>query len=173
LEVGKRHYRRRIGVLKEHWKLVDEVSNSGLRAPLAVVDPRGQNLFGNLKFVAKKADLFLFGFKVFTIKVGQNKIQHSNPALDEVDFMVAPVADVLAVDLAVETAGEQVIDRSAFWKAFGPGVALGLKFVPEKGRTLAPMGVGEGEKLSSHKVARMCRYDVEKPGLGFGVPESF
>ncbi len=87
--------------------------------------------------------------------------------------MFAAVADVLAVDLAVETAGEQVIDGSAFWKTFGPGVALGLKFVPEEGRALAPMGVGEGEKLACHKVAGMCRYDVEKAGLGFGVAESF
>ena len=83
------------------------------------------------------------------------------------------IANVLAVDLAVETAGEQVIDRSALWKAFGPGVVLGVKFVPEDGRALAPMGVGEGEKLTCHKVAGMRRYNVEKASLRFGVAESF
>ena len=65
-----------------------------------------------------------------------------------------------------------MIDRSAFWKTFGPSVALGLKFVPEEGRALAPKGVGEGEKLACHKVAGMCRYDVEKASLRFGVAES-
>src|SRR5271156_627221 len=105
--------------------------------------------------------------------VQENEIEHGDAPLNELDFVLAAIANVLAVDLAVETAGEQVIDRSALGKAFGPGVTLSVKFVPEKGGALAPMGVGEGEKLSSNKVAGMCRYDVQKPGLRFGVAESF
>src|SRR5258708_39557025 len=93
--------------------------------------------------------------------------------MDVFDFVFAAIANVFAVDLPVETAGEQVIDRSALWKAFGPGVTLGLKFVPGDGRALAPMGFGEGEKLTRHKVAGMRRYDVEKASLRFGVAESF
>jgi hypothetical protein len=125
-----------------------------------VVDPRGQNLFGNLKFVAKKADLFLFGFKVFTIKVGQNKIQHSNPALDEVDFMVAPVADVLAVDLAVEPTGEKMVNRPTPWKTLYAGMFVGVKFAPEVCGALAPMRTSEGQELAGDKIPRMSRNDI-------------
>jgi hypothetical protein len=123
--------------------------------------------------IAEKTDFFGLGFEVLIPLIQQNEIEHGDAPLDVFDFVFAAVANVLAVDLAVKTPGEQVIDRSAFWKTFGPSVALGLKFVPEEGRALAPMGFGEGEKLACHKVAGMCRYDVEKPGLGFGVPESF
>ncbi len=127
----------------------------------------------DLQFIAEKADFFGLGFKVLIPLVQENEIEHCDAPLNELDFVFAAVANVLAVDLAVETAGKQMVDRSALWKAFGPGVTLGLKFVPEDGRALAPMGVSEGEKLACNKVAGMRRYDVEKASLRFGVAESF
>src|ERR1700721_2253314 len=119
--------------------------------------------------MGEKTDFGRFGVEVLIPLMQQNEIEHGDAPLDVFDFELAAVANVLAVDLAVKTPGEQVIDRSAFWKTFGPSVALGLKFVPEEGRALAPMGFGEGEELTRHKVPGMRRYDVQKPGLGFGV----
>ena len=66
-----------------------------------------------------------------------------------------------------------MIDRSALRKAFCPGVPLGAKFVPESVGAVAPMGIGEGEKLARHKVAGMRRNKVDKAGFCFGVTESF
>ena len=50
---------------------------------------------------------------------------------------------------------------------------LGVKFVPEGVGAVAPMGIGEGEKLARHKVAGMRRNKVDKAGFCFGVTESF
>src|SRR5260370_31856960 len=173
LEVGKRHHRRgRRGITAEkHRKLIDEVANGGLRSPLSVIDLRGKEMIRDFQLIAEEADFFRLGFKVFPLRVGEDKIEHPDTPLDVFDFVLPAVADVLAVDLAVEPAGEQVIDRSALWKAFGPGVSFGVKFAPEGGRALAPMGSGEAEELTRHKVAGMRRYDVEKAGFCFGVAE--
>ena len=92
--------------------------------------------------------------------------------MDVLDFVFPAITDVLAVDLAVQPAGEQMIDRSALWKAFGPGVFLGVEFAPEGGRALAPVGRGEGEELTGHKIAGMRVHNVEKAGFRLGVAES-
>src|ERR1700676_4651442 len=48
---------------------------------------------------------------------------------------------------------------------------LGMKLVPETSGALPPMGVGEGEELTCHKVARMRRHEVEKASFRFRVAE--
>jgi hypothetical protein len=93
--------------------------------------------------VAEEADFFRLGFEVLPLRVGEDKIEHSDTPLDVFDFVFPAIADVLVVDLAIEPAGEQVIDRPALRKVFGPGVSLGVKFAPEGGRALAPMGTGK------------------------------
>src|SRR5207245_9623124 len=94
----------------------------------------------------KEADFVGLGFEVLIPLVQEDKIEDSDAPLNVFEFMFPPVADVLAVDLAVETSGEQVIDRSANWKALGPGVFFGVTFAPESGRARAPMGRGEGQE---------------------------
>ena len=101
------------------------------------------------------------------------EIEDSNAPLDVLDFVLSAIADVLAVDLAVEPAGEQVVDDPAFWEAFGAGMLLGVKLAPESGRALAPMSVGERKEFTGHKVTRMRRYNVEKASFRFGVAEGF
>jgi hypothetical protein len=107
------------------------------------------------------------------VKVGKHKIEDSNASLDVLDFVSPAVAEVLAVDLAVKPTGKQVVHVPALWERFGAGMFLGVKFVPESRRALSPMGVGEREELTRHKIARMCRYDVEKTSFRIGVAESF
>ena len=94
----------------------------------------------DLQLIAEKADFFGLGFEVLIPLIQENEIEHSDAPLDVFDFVFAAVANVLAVDLAVEPAREQVIDRSALWKAFGPGVSLGVKFVPEEWSCACPNG---------------------------------
>src|SRR5437660_7497965 len=48
---------------------------------------------------------------------------------------------------------------------------LGVKLVPETSGAFPAMGVGEGEELTCHKVARMRRHEVEKASFRFGVAE--
>src|SRR6266478_2531302 len=165
VEVGKRHHRRRGVTSNKHRKLVDEVADGRLGSPLSVIDLRGKKVIRDLQLIAEKADFFGLGFKVLIPLVQENKIEHSDAPLDVLDFVFVAVANVLAVDLAVEAAGEQVIDRSALRKALGPGVALGLKFVPEEGRALAPMSVSKGKKLTCNKITGMRGHEVEKTGF--------
>jgi hypothetical protein len=138
-----------------------------------MIDLRGQKVTRSFQLIAEKTDLFRLGFQVPIPWVGKHKIEDSKAPLDVFDFVLPPVANVLAVDLAIEPAGEQVVDDPALWEAFGAGVLLGVKLVPESGRALAPMGVGEGKVLTRHKVARMRRNDVEKASFRFGVAEGF
>ena len=99
-----------------------------------MVDLRRKEVNRNLQSVTEETDLFRLRFQVFPLRVGKDKIEHSDASLDVFDFVLPAIANILAVDLAVEPAREQVIDRSALWKAFGPGVFLRVKLVPEAGR---------------------------------------
>jgi hypothetical protein len=84
--------------------------------------------------------------------VGEDEIEHCDAPLNKFDLVLPTIADVFPVDLAIEPAGEQVIDRSALWKTFYAGMSLGVKFVPKGIGAVAPMGIREGEKLARHKV---------------------
>jgi integrase len=101
-------------------------------------------VIGDFQLIAEIADFFRFGLEVLPLRVGENIIEHSDAPLNVFDFVFPTVANVLAVDLAVETAREQVIDRSVFWKAFGPGVFLGVKLAPEGVGSVAPMAAVVG-----------------------------
>ena len=57
------------------------------------------------------------------------------------------------------------------WEVFGACVFLGVEFVPEGRRALAPMTTSESEELTRHKEARMRGHNVEKARLGFGVTQ--
>src|SRR5260370_35686005 len=124
LEVGECHRRRRSVTAEKHRKLIDEVANSGLGGSLSVVGLRRKEVIRNLQLVTEEGDLFRLRFQVFPLRVREDKIEHSDAPLDVFDFVLPAIADVLAVDLAVETHREEVIDRSALWKAFGRGVFL-------------------------------------------------
>src|SRR5271157_4692464 len=171
LEVGKRHHSRRSVITEKHREFIDEVANGGLGSFLAVIDLRGKEVIWDFQLIAEIADFFRLGFEVSPVRVGEDIIEHCDAPLNVFDFVLPAIADVLAVDLAVQPAREQVIDRPAFWKAFCPGVFLGVKFVPEGVGSVAPMGGGEGEELARHKVAGMRGYDIEKTGFHVGVAE--
>src|SRR5271155_1082391 len=173
LEVGEHHHSQRSVRSEEHWEFIHEVTNGRLGSLLAVVDLRGKEVIRDLQLIAEESDFFRLGLKVLMPLIQENEIEHSDAPLNEFDFVLAAVANVLLVNLAVKTPGEQVIDRSALGKAFGPGVLLGVKLVPEGVGAVAPVGGGEGEELTRYEVTRMRRYDVEKPSFRFGIAESF
>src|SRR5271155_515745 len=131
LEVGERDHGRRSVTGEKHWRLVDEVANGGLGSSLPVIDLRGKEVNRDFQLIAEKTDFFRLGFQVLPLRVREDKVEHCDAPMDVFDFVLPTIADVLAVDLAVETAGEQMIDRSALWKALGPRVFLGVKLVPE------------------------------------------
>src|ERR1700733_4094337 len=104
LEVGKCHHSRRGVRGEEHWKFIDEVADGGLRSSLSVVDLRRQEVIRDLQLIREIADFFGFRFEVLPLRVRENIIEHSDTPLNEFDFVLATIANVLAVDLAVETA---------------------------------------------------------------------
>jgi len=164
LEVGKLHHRqgRRNVATAEHRELVDEVANGGLGGLLSVIDFGGKEVNGDLQLVAEIAHLFRFSFKVFALRMGEDKVEDSNAPLDVFDLVFPAIAKVLPADLAVQLSGEEMIDLSALWEVFGASMFLGVKFVPEGGCALAPMATGKGEELTCHKVAGMSGHDVKK-----------
>src|SRR6266567_3314457 len=165
LKVGKCHHRqgRRGIAIEKHRELVDEVANCGLAGLLPTINLRGKEVRWDLQLVAEIAHLLRFGFKVFVLRMGQDKIEDSDTPLNVFEFVFPPVTKVLSADLAV--------DLAVHWEVFGACVFLGVKFAPEGGRALAPMARGEGEELACHKVAGMCGYDVEKSSFCFVVTE--
>src|SRR6266481_5528809 len=174
LEIGKRHHRqgRRSVASDKHWELVNEVAHGGLGSFLPVVNLRGKQVNRDLQLVTEIAHLFRFSFKVFPLRMGEDKIEDSNAPLDVFEFVFPAVAKVLPTDLAVQPAREHVIDVAALWEVFCACVFLGMKFAPEGGRALAPMATGEGEELTCRKVAGMRGHKVEKASFDFCVTES-
>src|SRR5882762_2495716 len=173
LKIGERHQRRRDIGGEKHRKLVDEVAKRRLRGSLSVIELAGQKVTRSFQLITEKANLFRLRFQIPVLWVGKDKIQNSNASLNVLDFVLSAVAEVLTVDLTVQPPRKQVVDDPALWERLGAGVVLGVKFVPETSRALPPMGVGEGQELTGHKVPRMCRHEVEKASFRFRVAESF
>jgi hypothetical protein len=121
--------------------------------------------------VPETGELVRLSFEIESIQVRQHKIEHRDTPLDELDFVLSPVTEILAANLTVEPPGKQMIDDATHWKAFRPGVFLGVKFAPEGGRPFAPMGSGEREELTCNKVARMRCHEVQEPRFLLGVAD--
>src|SRR6266853_6332436 len=103
LEVGKRHHRqgRRSVTTKEHRELVDEVAERGLGGFLSVVNLRGKKVNRDLQLIAEIAHLFRFGFNVFPLGMGEDKIKDSDAPLDVFDLVFPTIAKVLPANLSV------------------------------------------------------------------------
>jgi len=54
--------------------------------------------------IREKANFFGLRFQVLMALMKENEIQHCDAPLDVFDFVFAAIANVLAVDLAVDTA---------------------------------------------------------------------
>src|ERR1700676_5083186 len=126
LKVGERHHSRRVVTSEKHRKLIDEVANGGLRSSVSVIDLRGHKVTRNFELITEKADLFWLGFQVLVLRIGKDKIEDSDAPVNVFDFVLPAVADVLAVDLPVEPAGEQVVDDPVLWEVFGARMFLGV-----------------------------------------------
>src|ERR1700728_1669745 len=171
MDVGKRHHRR--GRNEEHRELIHEMPDGSAGGLATQVESGRKIVLLDVQSPAKEADLFWLGFKVLIPVIQENEIEHSDAPLDVFELVFPTIADVLAFDLPIEAAGEEVVDRPALRKAFGSGVFSSVKFGPEGGRALAPMCTGEREKLASREVAGMRRHNVEKAGFCFRVAEAF
>src|SRR6185437_4384135 len=127
----------------------------------------------DFQLVTEESDLLRLGFEVPRLLIRQHKIEHADALADELDLMLAAVAKVLASDLPIEPAREEVVDHAALRKTFGAGMFLRVEFGPERGGPLAPMSAGKSKELAGDKVARMRSDEIQEMGLGFGVAEGF
>ena len=171
VQVGKRHHRRGSG--KEHGELVHEVANRGTRAGFTEIELGGKGVLLDVQRAAEEAYLFRFRFEVVILLVRQHEIEHGETPADEIQLVGAAIAEVLFLDPGIEPPGEKVIDDTAHGIAPSPGVLLALHLVPKDRSPFAPMGAGEAEKLTRHKVARVGRNDVKKPRFFLGVAKGF
>src|SRR6266702_1860953 len=103
LDVGELHRRggRRGTAIETHRELLEKVSNVGLAGLLPIVNLRRKEVRCNLQLVAEIAHFFRFGFKVFVLRMGEDKIEHSDAPLNVFDLVFSAVAKVLPADLAV------------------------------------------------------------------------
>src|SRR6185312_12657673 len=123
----------------------------------------------DFQLVAEESDLLRLGFEVPILLIRQHKIEHADALADELDLMLAAVAKVLASDLPIEPAREEVVDHATFRKAFGPGMFLSVEFGPEHGRPLAPMSAGKSKELAGDKVAGMRSDEIQETCFGFSI----
>src|SRR6266567_9223602 len=95
---------------KEHWEPVHEAS---LRCRVRVdslVDPARNQRFRHGE-LAEVGDLLGFGFEIFQARMGQNEVQNEQPGLDQFTRKAAAIAQVIAVESAVDFARKEVEDR--------------------------------------------------------------
>src|SRR5579863_5117136 len=110
LDEGEGHHRWGDSAIAHiHRKLVHEVADGGLGGALSVIGLGGQKVARHLQLLAEKADLFWLGFKVRPVLIGEDKVEYGDALPYELDFMLAAIAKVLASDLAIEPAREEVI----------------------------------------------------------------
>ena len=85
--------------------------------------------------------------------------------MDVLHFVLASVAEVLAPEVPVELASEDVVDDAVNGKTLGPSVLVGLEFRPKQRRAFAPMRAGKRQKVPGDEVPGMRGYEIEEVGL--------
>src|ERR1019366_4226447 len=99
LNIGERHHRgerRQFGPGK-HWKLVHEVSNRWMGPWTTDIEPGGKSMLLDAESAAEETDLFRLRFEIGMGLVLQDKIEDGNALPNEIQFMIAPVAKILAL----------------------------------------------------------------------------
>ena len=88
---------------KEHWEPVHETSlGCGIRGD-PLVDPAWNERFRHGE-IAEVGDFLGFGFEKFQARMGQNEVQNQQPGLDQFTRKAAAIAQVVAVESAVDSA---------------------------------------------------------------------
>jgi len=102
----------------------------------------------------------------------KDEIQDQEPRLDELEFMVAPVANILPANRGINSSGKQVINSRILAIDFSRGVLFGEELPSECiGAVSAPHG-GEIQVLLCGEIAGARGDNIKKPGLGLGVAKT-
>ncbi len=148
MDVGEGHHRRRR--TEERGEFIHKIPDGSARG-LTRVEFCRKIVAVDVQASREEAYFLGLGLKVLILWFQENEIEHGDASLDEFDLMFPAIADVLAFDLPIEPAGEQMIDRSALWKAFGPRMVFCVQFIPEGGRAAAPVGIGKSKELAGRR----------------------
>ena len=88
---------------KEDWEPVDEASlGCGVRVD-SLVDPAWNQRFRHAELLVEVGDFLGFGFEIQT-GMGQNEVQNQQPGSDQFTRKAAAIAQVIAVESAVDLA---------------------------------------------------------------------
>ena len=88
---------------KEQWEPIHEASlGCGVRVD-SLVDPAWNQRFRHPE-VAEVGNFIGFGFEIFQARMGQNEVQNQQPGADQFIGKAAAIAQVIAVESAVDLA---------------------------------------------------------------------
>src|SRR5713226_10207045 len=106
---------------KEDWEPVHEASlGCGIRID-SLVDPAWNQRFWHGE-LAEVVDFLGFGFEILQAAVGQNEVQNQQPGPDQFTRKAAAIAQVIAVESAVDFARKEVEDRCPVSASGSPNV---------------------------------------------------
>ena len=89
---------------KEDWQAVHEASlGCGFRVD-SLVDPAWNQRFRHAELLAEVGDFLGFGFEIFQAGMGQNEVQNQQTGSDQFIGKAAAIAQVIAVESAVDLA---------------------------------------------------------------------
>ncbi len=152
------------------WEPIHEASfRCGIRVD-SLVDPAWENCFrhGELPEVG---DFLGFGFEILQAGMGQNKVQNQQPGLDQFTRKAATIAQVIAVESAVDLARKEVKDRRPVSTSGGPNVAEPDTLAGELVNVPALRGARVIKKLVHGEIAGVRGDEVEKTGFLLVVAE--
>jgi len=87
-----------------------------------LVDPAWNERFRHGE-IAEVGDFLGFGFEKFQARMGQNEVQNQQPGSDQFTRKAAAIAQVIAVESAIDFARKEVEDRCPVSASGGPNVA--------------------------------------------------
>ena len=138
---------------KKDWEPVHEASlGRGVRVD-SLVDPARNQRFRHGEF-AEVGNFLGFGFEIFQAGMGQNEVQNQQPGLDQFTRKAAAIAQVIAVESAVDFAREEVEDRCPVSASGSPNVAQSDTLAGELVHVPALRGARVIKKLAQSEVAR-------------------
>src|SRR5579872_641131 len=114
-------------------------------------------------------DLLLFGFKVVMVLICKDEIQGQEPCVDELEFMGAPVPNILPADRGIKLSGKQVINSRILAIDFSRGVLFGEELPRERIGAVSALHGGEIQVLLCGEIAGVRGDNIKKPGLCLGV----
>ena len=164
---------RRRSLWEKQREFVDEVAE-GLRLGIGCLVGLGWQVSeGNIQYLGKEVNLFLFGGHVFCRWIRKDIIENKKLGFDVINLVRSPVTQVWLVQATVDCLGSDMVHGGILVQRIGLAVLVGTKFFQERIDAFPTLDTGKLHEMPPEKDPGMQGHKSQEIGFNVAVAECF